>query len=201
LQDYKLFVFAKIQTIGFRPLVSVPYPLYKEMLMATIAVLIDDLFEDVEYSEPAHAFTQAGHSLVHVGLAPGKIVHGKKEQTPVSIEKAASEITPADFDALLLPGGYSPDKLRAHDEPVAFVCNFVETGKPIFAICHGPQLLLSARGLEGRRVTGWKSIAQDLRYAGADYVDREVVEDGNLVTSRQPSDIPAFIAACLKRLA
>ena len=104
------------------------------------------------------------------------------------------------FDALLIPGGYSPDKLRAHDAAMRFVREFMERGKLVFAICHAPQLLITAQVLTGRRVTGWKSIIQDIKNAGAEFVDREVVEDGNLISSRSPADLPAFIQALLQRL-
>jgi protease I len=127
-------------------------------------------------------------------------VKGKKEATPVLIDKSVTEVSASDFDALLIPGGFSPDKLRAHDEPVAFVKEFMDADKPVFSICHGPQLLISADALRGRRVTGWKSIWQDLRNAGADLHDDEVVEDGNLVSSRHPGDLPAFIETALKKL-
>lgn len=168
--------------------------------MSKIAVLIDDMFEDAEYTKPAHAFKNKGHELIHIGLKRGKSVHGKKQDTEVIIDRAVEDVSVEDFDALLIPGGYSPDKLRAHDNVVNFIRDFMESDKPVFAICHGPQLLITAEKLRGRRVTGWKSIAQDIKNAGADYVDAEVVEDGNLISSRHPGDLPAFIAASLKRL-
>lgn len=168
--------------------------------MSRIAVLITDMFEDVEYTRPAEAFRKAGHELVHVGLSAGETVHGKKEQTPVTIDRSVSDVSVDDFDALFIPGGYSPDKLRAHDAPVEFVRQFVKSGKPVLAICHAPQLLITAQVLEGRKITGWKSVAQDIKNAGAEYIDREVVVDGNLVSSRKPDDIPAFIKASLDKL-
>jgi len=168
--------------------------------MSRIAVLITDMFEDIEYTEPAKAFREAGHDLIHVGLSAGETVHGKKEQTPVTIDRNVSDVSPDDFDALFIPGGYSPDKLRAHDTPVEFVRRFIESDKPALLICHAPQLLITAQVLSGRRITGWRSVAQDIRNAGAEYVDREVVVDGNLVSSRQPDDIPAFIEASLAKL-
>ena len=137
------------------------------MEMSRIAVLITDMFEDIEYTKPAEAFRAAGHDLVHVGLSAGETVHGKKERTPVTIDRAAADVSVDEFDALLIPGGYSPDKLRAHDAPVEFVRRFVESGKPVLSICHAPQLLITAQVLEGRKVTGWKSIIQDIRNAGA----------------------------------
>ena len=170
------------------------------MAMSRIAVLITDMFEDVEYTKPAEAFRKGGHDLVHVGLSAGETVHGKKGLAEVTIDRAASGVSTDDFDALFIPGGYSPDKLRAHDAPVEFVREFVESGKPVLAICHAPQLLITAQVLEGRKIAGWKSVAQDIKNAGAEYIDREVVVDGNLVSSRNPGDIPAFIEASLKIL-
>lgn len=168
--------------------------------MARIAVLISDYFEDIEYTKPAEAFIDSGHQLVHLGLEKGAVVRGKKEQTPVVIDEKAESSSILQYDALLIPGGYSPDKLRAHEEPVKFVRDFMESGKPVFAICHAPQILITAQVLKGKRVTGYKSIIQDIKNAGAEYIDKEVVEDGNLISSRGPSDIPAFIRACLRRL-
>ncbi|MFW6121230.1 MAG: type 1 glutamine amidotransferase domain-containing protein [Petrotogales bacterium] len=168
--------------------------------MKNIAVIIDDLFEDSEYSEPASAFTTAGHKLTHVGLKEGKKVTGKKDGTMVTIDAALKDVSAADFDALLIPGGYSPDKLRSHDEAVQFVKEFMVSGKPVFSICHGPQLLITADVLKGRMVTGWKSIVQDIKNAGAVFIDAEVVEDDNFVSSRSPRDLPAFIQSSLKKL-
>lgn len=169
--------------------------------MAKVAIIITDLFEDSEYLEPAAAFKAAGHRLVHVGLRAGVTVHGKKKATPVVTDCAVAEVSAGDFDALLIPGGFSPDKLRADQQAVAFVKQFMVEDKPVFSICHGPQLLITAKAIAGRKITGWKSIVQDIRYAGGDYLDQEVVVDGNLVSSRSPADLPAFIEASLKKLA
>jgi protease I len=168
--------------------------------VATIAIIITDMFEDSEYSKPAEAFKQAGHRLVHVGLEEGQTVKGVKHGTPVLIERAVRDVSAADFDALLIPGGYSPDRLRAHADAVRFAKEFVESGKPVFAICHAPQLLITAQVLKGRKITGWRSVIQDIKNAGAEFIDQEVVEDGNLISSRSPQDIPAFIRASLKKL-
>ncbi len=168
--------------------------------MKKIAVVIADMFEDVEYTKPAEAFKKAGHELVHVGLKSGATVKGKKAGTPVKVEKTAKEVKVADFDALLIPGGYSPDKLRVDEHVVSFVKEFVESGKPVCAICHAPQLLINAQVLRGRKITGWKSLVQDIKNAGAEFIDQEVVIDGNLISSRSPADIPAFIKACSERL-
>ncbi|MDG5814913.1 type 1 glutamine amidotransferase [Chitinispirillales bacterium ANBcel5] len=168
--------------------------------MAVIAILIDDMFEDVEYTTPAKAFREAGHSLVHLGLKKGAEVKGKKEGTVVAIDLETGSADPAAFDALFIPGGYSPDRLRAHKEPVVFARAFMETQKPLFLICHAPQLLISARVLEGRKLTGWKSVAVDIKNAGAEYIDAPVVIDGNMVSSRGPKDLPQFLNTCVEML-
>jgi protease I len=168
--------------------------------MAKIAVLITDLFEDVEYTDPAEAFREKGNELLHIGLESGKTVKGKSEGVEVEIDQAVKDAQVEAFDALLIPGGYSPDQLRVDPDAVRFTKAFVESGKPVFAICHAPQLLITAQVVQGRRITGWKSIVQDIKNAGAQYQDREVVEDGNLISSRGPQDLPAFIAASLRHL-
>ncbi|MFO7963020.1 MAG: type 1 glutamine amidotransferase domain-containing protein [Desulfobacterales bacterium] len=168
--------------------------------MSRIAVIITDLFEDVEYTEPADAFRKAGHELVHVGLEKGATVKGKAKGTPVEIDTSVDEAAVDEFDALLIPGGYSPDKLRVNESAVKFVRNFVESKKPVFSICHGPQILITADVIRGRKITGYQSIIQDIKNAGADFLDQEVVEDGNLISSRNPNDIPRFIEASLSRL-
>ncbi len=168
--------------------------------MSKIAVIITDMFEDQEYVEPAKAFKKAGPELVHVGLKAKATVKGKKKGTPVKIDKAVKEVSVNGFDALFIPGGYSPDKLRVDEDAVRFAGEFVKSGKPVFAICHAAQLLITAQALSGRKVTGWKSIVQDIKNAGAQFFDQEVVEDGNLISSRSPVDLPAFIQACLRKL-
>jgi len=168
--------------------------------MAKIAVIIDDMFEDSEYSEPSTAFQEEGHEIIHLGLEKGKRVKGKKSGTTVVIDQKVGDASVEGFNALLIPGGFSPDKLRAHTEPVEFVKSFVDSGKPVFMICHGPQLLITARVLQGRKITGWKSIKQDIINAGAVYLDKEVVVDGNFVSSRSPADLPLFIRESLIKL-
>jgi protease I len=168
--------------------------------MSKVAVIITDMFEDSEYTEPAKAFREAGHKLIHIGLESGKTVKGKAGQTPVTIDQAVSEAKISDFDALLIPGGYSPDRLRTNEDAVRFARHFVESGKPVFAICHAPQLLITAQVIRGRTITGWKSIIQDIKNAGAEFRDQEVVEDENIISSRSPKDLPAFIEASLRKL-
>jgi protease I len=168
--------------------------------MAKIAVIIANMFEDSEYSEPVQSFQQAGHEIIHVGFRAGDTVKGLKRGTPVKIDAEVKDLSIAGFDALLIPGGYSPDGLRADPEAVRFTREFVESGKPVFVICHGPQLLISAHVLKGKKITGWKSIKDDIINAGAEFIDKDVVEDGNIISSRSPADIPAFIKASLKKL-
>jgi protease I len=168
--------------------------------MNKIAVIIAKDFEDSEYTKPAEAFKKAGYTLVHIGLKEGDVVKGKKEGTPVKIDMDVRKANPQEFDAMLIPGGYSPDNLRAYDEPVQFVREFMQSGKPVFAICHAPQLLIAADVLKGRKITGYKSIIVDIKNAGAYFYDREVVVDGNLISSRNPGDLPAFVDAALKKL-
>lgn len=168
--------------------------------MARIAVIITDDFEDSEYSQPAKVFRGKGHDLVHIGLESGKTVKGKKESTPVTIDRGVADVSVDDFDALLIPGGYSPDKLRVNEDAVQFAGDFVRSGKPVFAICHAAQLLITAQVVQGRKLTGYKSVIQDIKNAGAEFIDQEVVEDGNLISSRHPGDLPAFIKASLKHL-
>jgi len=169
-------------------------------MMARIATLIADMFEDCEYTEPAASFREHGHDVVHVGLQAGLQVWGQQDHTPVMIDLSTASADPADFDALFIPGGYSPDKLRTDAAAVRLVRSFMEEGKPVFVICRGPQLLITACVLAGRKVTGWKSIIQDIANAGGIYTDREVVVDGNLISSRNPGDLQAFNYACLEML-
>lgn len=169
-------------------------------IMATIAIIITNMFEDSEYAEPFQAFKKAGHGIVHVGLKTGETVRGLKKNTSVVVDKSVHGLSIADFDALMIPGGYSPDGLRIDPEAVRFTREFVESGKPVFAICHGPQLLITARVLKGRKITGWKSIKEDIINAGAEFIDKEVVEDGNIISSRSPADLVPFIKACLEKL-
>ncbi|TMF36984.1 MAG: type 1 glutamine amidotransferase [Chloroflexi bacterium] len=163
-----------------------------------IACVLGPRFEDSEFKDPYDAFRKAGHEVTIVGLEAGAELDGDKGKVNAKVDHAFRDVKAGDFDALLIPGGSSPDKLRAHEEPVSFVKSFMGSGKPVFAICHGPQLLLTADEYRDHRMTAWKTVQGDLKKAGANVVDQEVVVDRNLVTSRQPSDIPAFIRASLK---
>jgi protease I len=166
-----------------------------------IAVLLTDEFEDSEFASPAAEFKKAGHQVITIEKQAGKTVTGKKSETRVAIDKAIDEVSPAEFDALLLPGGYSPDQLRGDERFVTFTRDFINSGKPVFAICHGPQLLISADVLRGRKLTAVKPIVVDVKNAGGEFYDQEVVVDKDqLVTSRTPDDLPAFNREALRLL-
>ena len=163
-----------------------------------IACVLESDFEDSEFQTPYQAFKDAGHEVLVVGLKGGKELRGKQGKVTITSDMAFSDASPADFDAIFIPGGYSPDRLRAHPEAVDFVRAFSKYDRPVLAICHGPQLMMSAHMVEGRTMTAWKTVQDDLRHFAATVVDQEVVVDGKLVSSRQPGDIPAFIRESLK---
>ncbi|RHW35027.1 type 1 glutamine amidotransferase [Lysinibacillus yapensis] len=161
--------------------------------MAKVATLITDMFEDIEFTSPKEALEEAGHTVVTIDTEGNKAIRGKQGEARVEIDHGIDDVKPDDFDALFIPGGFSPDILRADDRVVAFAKKFMSDMKPVFAICHGPQLLITARSLDGRDITGYKSIRVDLENAGAKYHDEEVfVCQKQLVSSREPKDLPAF---------
>lgn len=160
-----------------------------------IAVLATDGVEQAELTEPVKALKQAGAKVTVVAPKGGQIqgMNHAEKGDKLSVDAELSAVSPDQFDALVLPGGVAnPDTLRIDEKAVAFVRHFVESGKPIGAICHGPWTLIEAGGVKGRRMTSWPSLKTDLRNAGADWVDETCVVDGTLVTSRKPDDIPAF---------
>jgi protease I len=154
-------------------------------------------FEDAELMEPKRAMEAAGHEVDVIAPHEGEIA-GYHERVRVQADVSIDEAEADDYDALFVPGGYSPDQLRADDRYIRFVRKF--EGRPIFAICHGAQLLFTAGLLEGRRVTAWRTVQHDLSRAGVDVVDEPVVVDEKLVTGRQPGDLPQFNAAILRVL-
>lgn len=163
-----------------------------------IAVLVTHDFEDVEYSEPVQAFRAARHSILNIENKAGNIVYGHKRKSAVTIDQSIDDVSVQDFDALLIPGGYSPERLRGDDRFVDFVRKFAHAEKPILSICHGPQLLISAKVVKGRLMTTIKTLAKDLINADAVYYDVGVVNDNNLyISSRSPDDLPAFIEESL----
>lgn len=168
--------------------------------MARIAVLLDDDFEDTEYSVPARTLRRSDHELVILGVEGGRTVHGKQDEVTAIVDAPVEGQHPEAFDAVLIPGGYSPDRLRTHPPAIDFLRRFSTTGRPIAAVCHGPQLLISAELVDGRRMTSWPSVRVDLENAGATWVDAEVVRDGPFITSRKPEDLEAFTEALLENL-
>lgn len=165
-----------------------------------IAILAEEGFEDSELVEPLRAMKNAGAKVVIVGSGSQGIYTGKRGQVHIAVDALADEINPDDFDAVIVPGGYAPDRMRLYPSMVTLVKVLHDQGKIIAAICHGPQLLISADILRSRRVTSWPSIAVDLRNAGARWVDEPVVRDGNIITSRKPADLPRFNKAIVDAL-
>lgn len=168
--------------------------------MATIAFIMADSFEDVEFQHPWDGAREAGHDTVLVGTQAGQELTGKQGDVTATTDRAVADVEPDQFDALVIPGGYSPDKLRIDDEAVKFVRGFFDANKTVAAICHAGQLLVEAGVVSGRRITSWPSVRTELTLAGADWVDEEVVEDGNLISSRNPGDLDAFTRTLLERL-
>jgi protease I len=170
-----------------------------------IAILAADGVERVELEQPRAALEQAGAAVQVVSLKSDAIQARNHDLEPagtIPVDRVVADASVEEFDGLVLPGGtVNPDKLRRNDSAVAFVRDFVNSGKPVAAICHGPWTLVEAGVVDGRRVTSYPSIRTDLRNAGAEVVDAEVVVDGNLISSRSPSDLPAFCAALVGQLA
>jgi protease I len=165
-----------------------------------IACIVGEGFEEQELQVPLERLRQAGHDVTLIGRRSGERVKGKRGAQEVEIELGIDDARVEDFDALLIPGGYSPDHLRADERFVDLVAEFDETDKLIAAICHGPQILITADLVDGRRLTAWDTVQIDLEYAGADVVDEPVVVDGNWITSRKPADLDAFTSTLLKAL-
>src|SRR3954454_3035107 len=163
-----------------------------------VALLVEEEFEDRELTGPLEALRAAGATVTIIGPTAGAQFSGKRGEATVTSDVAAGAARMKDFDALVIPGGYAPDKMRMRHAMVDLTRDAMEAGKPVAAICHGAQLLISANALRGRTLTCWPSIAIDVKNAGGLYVDKPVVEDGNLITSRKPDDVPAFTAAIVR---
>lgn len=155
-----------------------------------VAFVLANNFEDVEATSPIEALESAGATAVIVGTSVGTVV-GKKG-AELDVTHTFGDVTPDDFDALVIAGGGSPETLRIDDDAVAFTRNFVGSGKPVASICHGPQLLISAQVLAGRQITAVNKIRDDITNAGGLYSDEALVIDGNLISSRVPGDLPQF---------
>lgn len=172
----------------------------QELQNKKIAILVTDGFEQVEMTKPRQAFDDAG-ATTHLISPKDKTVRGwnhydKAEEFEVDI--LLNQANPNEYDALLLPGGVAnPDALRMNESAVKFIKAFISADKPVAAICHGPWTLIEAEAVQGKKVTSWPSLKTDLKNAGANWVDEETVIDGNILTSRNPDDIPAFIEAAI----
>jgi protease I len=166
----------------------------------SIAIVATNGYEYSELTEPKKALEAAGHTAHVISLESGEI-EAAHDDGSVTVDKVLSDTDPSGYDALVLPGGQiNPDILRIKEDAMTFIKHFTESGKPIAAICHGPWTLIEADAVRGKKMTSWPSLKTDLVNAGADWVDEEVVTDGNIVTSRKPDDLPAFNEAFLALL-
>jgi protease I len=168
--------------------------------MAKIIVPLADDFEDSEFTVPRDRLAAAGHTVTIVGLEAGATVRGKKGKASARVDATAGAVDAAAYDACVIPGGWSPDHLRTDRATVELVASFVRSGRPVAAICHGPQLLIEAGAVKDRTVTSAPAVRTDIENAGGRWVDREVVTDRNLITSRRPADLDAFTEALLAAL-
>ena len=169
-----------------------------------IAILATEGFEQVELTEPRKTFDQAGATTHVISPKSGQIKAWKFTDwgDTVKVDKTLDQAKASDYDALMLPGGVlNPDHLRTEPKAVNFVREFAQSGKPVAAICHGPWTLIEAGVVKGKKMTSWPSIKTDLKNAGANWVDEQVVLDGNFITSRKPEDIPAFSQKVIEEIA
>jgi len=169
-----------------------------------VAILATDGFEQVELTEPKKALESAGATAEVISLKSGEIRAWKSGNWGESlrVDKTVESARPSDYEALLLPGGVmNPDHLRTNEKAVQFVKTFAQSGRPVAAICHGPWMLIEAGVVRGHTLTSWPSLKTDLRNAGANWVDREVVHDGNLICSRKPDDLEAFNRKVIEEIA
>jgi len=165
-----------------------------------VAIFAEQDFEDSELTEPLKAMKEAGAQVFVVGSGSQTSYKGKRGKATIKVDIDADKVRAEDFDAIIIPGGYAPDKMRLHQPMIDLVKKAHDLGRVIAAICHGPQLLISADIVRGRRVTSWPSVTVDLKNAGANWVDEPMVKDGNIITSRKPSDLPLFNSAIIQAL-
>ena len=165
-----------------------------------IACLLGQGFEDSEFRIPYDRLKNEGYQVDIIGVKAGEELKGYKGKETVKAEKSIDQVKPDDYDALLIPGGQSPDHLRVDRRMVEFVKAFENGGKLIAAVCHGPQLLMAAHLVKGRTLTAWQTIQDDLQQMGATVKDEPVVEDRNWITSRKPDDLEPFSEAIIRRL-
>jgi protease I len=169
-----------------------------------VAILTEEGFEQVELTSPKEALEAAGAQVDVISPKSGKIKAWNKTDwgIEIDVDKQLDQVSPDDYDALVLPGGVlNPDKLRQNKEAVAFASAFLDEGKPVAAICHGPQLLIETGMIGGRNMTSYPSLQTDLKNAGAHWIDQEVVVDNGLVTSRTPADLEAFNQKAIEEIA
>jgi protease I len=165
-----------------------------------VAILIEEEFEDLAVNGAAEAIRAAGLEVVLVGPVAGASYTGRRGGQ-ITATLAAGKARAREFDAIVIPGGHAPDRMRMRHAMIDLVRDMVGAGKPVAAICHGPQLLISVNALRGKTVTCWPSIAIDVKNAGGLYVDKPVVEDGNIITSRKPDDVGVFAETILRAIA
>ena len=165
-----------------------------------IACVLGPGFEDSEFRVPYDRLKEEGYQVDVIGVKAGEELKGYKGKEKVKVEKSIDQVKAEDYDALLIPGGQSPDHLRADRRMVEFVKKFDQAGKPIAAVCHGPQLLIAAHLVKGRTLTAWQTIQDDLRQIGATVKDEPVVRDRNWITSRKPDDLQQFSDAIVEEL-
>ena len=170
-----------------------------DLKQARVAVLVEQQYQEMEVWYPIFRLREAGCKVTLVGPEAGTS-YPSKLGYPAKSDKAAKDVSPDDFDALVIPGGFAPDFLRRHEAVIKLVRQINEQGKPIAAICHGPWVLCSTTALRGKKATCFFAIKDDVINAGAHYLDAEVVHDGNLITSRKPDDLPAFTVALMQAL-
>lgn len=170
-----------------------------ELQEKKVAILIEEMFNTHEFWYPYFRLKEAGAEVVVVGTGSAEIYHGKPG-TDAEPDVSADQVSAADFDGVVIPGGYAPDLMRRSPQMVQFVKDLFDSGKIVSAICHAGWMLVSAGVLKGKTVTSFFAIKDDMVNAGAEWVDREVVVDGNLVTSRKPDDLPAFMKAVIGAL-
>ncbi|MDO7908095.1 type 1 glutamine amidotransferase domain-containing protein [Paenibacillus sp. JX-17] len=168
--------------------------------MSKVAFLLADQFEDSEMQVPYDEVKKAGHDVDIIGLNKGDTVKGKQGKAEYTIEKSITDVSASEYDAIVIPGGSSPENLRLDANILKFVTEVNSAKKPIAAICHGPQILASADLLKGRKITSYPPLKDDMINAGAEFEDQEAVVDGNFITSRTPKDEPAFVREILNVL-
>jgi protease I len=165
-----------------------------------VAILIENHVEDSEFEIPRAALERAGAEVTVLGSRTNETYTGKQMKVSVKADATTTDARAEEFDAVIIPGGMAPDKMRTNMKTVRFVQDAVAAGKLVAAVCHGPQVLIEGDLLRGRRATGFRAIRKDMENAGANYENAPLVEDGNLLTSRRPADLPIFAAAILRRL-